>query len=142
MTRSMEDAQKRLIRDFQKLGEKWFKELRELPQRWFNEFQQEMSKWTQDLLKDAFNPAKMMEFLRSMGLDPARLAGMIGQQPGFDPYQVLGLEKSASDEEVKKRFRQLMLKIHPDKAGVEGTNFLTQMVLAAYKMIEIERGWR
>jgi len=141
MIRSMDDSQRRLIKDLEEMGDRWRKELQALPQRWFDAFQEEMGKWTQDLLKDAFNPAKMMEFLRSMGLDPSRLAGMVGQQPGFDPYQVLGLDKSATDEEVKKRFRQLMFKLHPDQAGIEGTNFLTQMVLAAYKMIEIQRGW-
>lgn len=138
----MDDAQRRLIREFQKLGDKWSRELQELPQRWFDDFQQEMGKWTQDLLKDAFNPARIMDFLRSMGLDPSRLAGMVGQQPSFDPYQVLGLDKSASDEEVKRRYHQLLLKIHPDKVGIEGTNFLTQMVIAAYKVIEIQRGWQ
>ena len=142
MIRSMDDSQRRLIKDLEEMGDRWRKELQALPQRWFDAFQKEMGKWTQDLLKDAFNPAKMMEFLRSMGLDPSRLAGMVGQQPGFDPYQVLGLDKSATDEEVKKRFRQLMFKLHPDQAGIEGTAFLTQMVLAAYKMIEIQRGWK
>lgn len=136
------DIQRRLIKDLEEMGDRWMKDLQALPQRWFDTFQEEMGKWTQDLLKDAFNPARIMDFLRSMGLDPSRLASMVGQQPGFDPYQVLGLDKSASDEEVKKRYRQLLLKIHPDKVGIEGTNFLTQMVIAAYKMIEIQRGWQ
>ncbi len=137
----MDDSQRRLIKDLEEMGDRWMKDLQQLSQRWFDAFQKEMGKWTQDLLKDAFDPARMMEFLRSMGLDPSRLAGMVGQQPGFDPYQVLGLDKSATDEEVKKRFRQLMFKLHPDQAGIEGTAFLTQMMLAAYKMIEIQRGW-
>lgn len=35
-----------------------------------------------------------------------------------DPYKVLGIEKSATNEEVKKAYRRLAMKYHPDK--VEG----------------------
>jgi len=59
----------------------------------------------------------------------------------FHTYQALGLERSASDEEIKKRYRILLHKLHPDTAGVEGTAFLLQMVLVAYEMIKEERGW-
>ena len=31
-----------------------------------------------------------------------------------DPYKVLGLERGASDEEVKKAYRRLAKKYHPD----------------------------
>jgi len=104
--------------------------------------QQEIQHWMANLLKDALNPDMMMHFLRSMGIDMSQLPGMFGQQPGFDPYKVLGLEKEASDEEVKKRYRELLRKLHPDTAGMEGTSFLLQMVLAAYELIKREREWK
>jgi DnaJ-domain-containing protein 1 len=60
----------------------------------------------------------------------------------LDPYRVLGLDKSAPDDEVKRRYRELVRKLHPDTAEVKGTEFLVQVVNAAYEQISLERGWR
>jgi hypothetical protein len=46
-----------------------------------------------------------------------------GTKDGFDAYRVLGLEKTATDGEVKTRYRELLKKLHPDTAGVRGTDF-------------------
>ena len=126
-----------------------FEDLEKLPQKWMTDFQEETSKWIQDLLRDAFDPARMMGFLRGMGIDMSRFSQMFGWMAqagtmprGFDPYRILGLDKEALDEEIKKRYRQLLRKLHPDTAGIEGTSFLLQMVLAAYELIKRERGWQ
>ena len=95
-----------------------------------------------ELMKGTLDPAKLVEMMKRMGIDMSRLSGTMGQVPGVDPYKVLGLDKSASDEEVKKRYHELLKKLHPDTAGTPGTEFLFQMVLAAYELIKKDRGWQ
>jgi len=112
-----------------------------ISQRWLEVVQEEIGKWVEDMTRDAFNPANLMFFVRSMGLDASQLSGLVGQQPGFDPYRVLGLDRSATDEEVKKRYSELVHRVHPDKSGTQATGFLFQMVKAAYEAIKMERGW-
>lgn len=34
-----------------------------------------------------------------------------------DPYSVLGVGRSASDDEIKRAYRKAALKYHPDKVG-------------------------
>ena len=36
---------------------------------------------------------------------------------GKDYYKVLGIQKSASEDEVKKAYRKMALKYHPDKVS-------------------------
>jgi DnaJ-domain-containing protein 1 len=103
---------------------------------------EEVQGWMDALLRDAFNPEAFLRFVASMGIDLSQIPNMVGKQDGFDPYRVLGLERSASDEEVKKRYRELLKKLHPDTAGVRGTDFLLQMMMAAYQQISKERGWQ
>lgn len=35
----------------------------------------------------------------------------------FDPYDILGVRPSANSTEIKKAYRQLSLRFHPDKVG-------------------------
>ena len=107
--------------------------------RWMEAFTEEMQGWANNLSREAMDPARLMELMKQMGIDLSSLAGMGGSQSTVDPYRILGLDKSASDDEVKRRYRELLHKLHPDTAGVKGTSFLLQMVLAAYEIIKRER---
>jgi DnaJ-domain-containing protein 1 len=103
---------------------------------------EEVQGWMDALYRDAFNPEAFMRFVAGMGIDISQIPNLVGKPEGFDPYRVLNLDRSASDEEVKKRYRELLIKLHPDTAGVRGTDFLLQMMIAAYEMIKRERGWQ
>ena len=64
-----------------------------------------------------------------------------------DAYDVLGLNKSASDEEVKKAYRRLMSQNHPDKLVAKGlpeemmklAKEKTQQITKAYETIQQAR---
>lgn len=54
-----------------------------------------------------------------------------------DPYRVLGLERGASDDEVKKAYRALAKKYHPDaNPGDEAAARKMQEINAAYEQIK------
>ena len=54
-----------------------------------------------------------------------------------DPYKVLGLSPDASDEEVKKAYRRLAMKYHPDRnPGDEEAARKMQQINAAYDAIK------
>ena len=118
------------------------KELEQLQKAVAKNLAEEMQDWMQQLLSGAFTPASLLYFAESLGINLSGVPGMTVQQDGFDPYRVLGLERTDNDEAVKQRYRELLRRLHPDTAGVEGTSFLLQVVLAAYKQISKERGWR
>ena len=54
-----------------------------------------------------------------------------------DPYEVLGVSRDASDEEVKKAYRQLAKKYHPDvNPGDKTAEEKMKEVNAAYDAIK------
>ena len=99
------------------------------------ELLEDIQRMSEKLLRDA-----QQKLFERAGTDFASFGGMKGQT-GVDPYRVLGLDKSASDNEVKMRYHKRVRQFHPDTAG-PGMEFHFQCTLAAYEMIKRERGWQ
>ena len=67
-----------------------------------------------------------------------------------DPYEVLGIDRSASDDEVKKKYRALIRENHPDVLMAKGVpqefiDLATEKMAAinvAYGQIEKQRGMK
>ncbi|KAK4099813.1 DnaJ-domain-containing protein [Parathielavia hyrcaniae] len=61
-----------------------------------------------------------------------------GEPPAIDPYEVLGLEQTASADQVKSAFRKAALRTHPDKAPHDQKDQATQrfqQVALAYAVL-------
>ena len=52
-----------------------------------------------------------------------------------DYYKVLGLEKTASDNDIKKAYRKLALKYHPDKNKSPGAEEKFKEIAEAYEVL-------
>jgi len=54
---------------------------------------------------------------------------------GKDYYQILGISKGASDDEIKKAYRKMALKYHPDKNKEPGAEAKFKEVAEAYDVL-------
>ncbi|CCW72024.1 unnamed protein product [Phytomonas sp. Hart1] len=63
-----------------------------------------------------------------------RLAAAAGSGP-FDPYRILGVDPSASKDEIKRAYHRLALRYHPD-GGPDGNAERFAAVHEAYKAVE------
>jgi DnaJ like chaperone protein len=64
-----------------------------------------------------------------------------------DPYAVLGIERGASEHDIKRAYRKLISQHHPDKLGSDVPDELKRRaedrareIIAAYERIKAERG--
>jgi DnaJ like chaperone protein len=104
---------------------------------------------------DSYVHEKELEFLTRIGeifglsqREFDRVAAGFIRRGGPDPYRVLGVGRSASDDEVKRAWRKLATENHPDRHAAHGLPkemmaILTdrlQQINAAYDTIRLERG--
>lgn len=54
---------------------------------------------------------------------------------GKDYYKILGIAKSAKDDEVKKAYRKMALRYHPDKNKTIGAEEKFKEVAEAYEVL-------
>lgn len=59
----------------------------------------------------------------------------INHMMGKDYYQILGVSKGAADDEIKKAYRKLALKYHPDKNKSAGAEEKFKEVAEAYEVL-------
>jgi DnaJ-class molecular chaperone len=91
------------------------------------DFQEGLAQYAQEILQKSMDTAKL---------------GQLGDRTSFDSYMVLGLSQDCSDDEVKRRFRELARILHPDTSTCQGTEFLFMLVNLSYEHIAKERQWR
>jgi DnaJ like chaperone protein len=78
-------------------------------------------------------------------MDFRSVQGMFRQNLNAD-YEILGIEESTSDEEVKKAYRQMAVRYHPDKVASLGEEYQKgakekfQRIQEAYDNIKKARG--
>ena len=65
-----------------------------------------------------------------------------------DPYRILGVSPDATDDEVKKAYRALAIKYHPDNAASLGDEAIRQatetmkQINVAWETVKMARGIR
>ena len=69
----------------------------------------------------------------SGGGRPGRAARGPVDNDGF--YKELGIEKSASESEIKKAYRKLAIKWHPDKCKASNANDIFSNISTAYEIL-------
>lgn len=88
---------------------------------------------------------RLANLLQVPPMDFRSVQGMFKQNLDSD-YEILGLEKSASDDEVKKAYRKMAVRYHPDKVASLGEEYQKgakekfQRIQEAYDNIKKARG--
>ena len=86
---------------------------------------------------------------QSLGLNEKDIRSIMGMfEPDKDPYKILEIDKTATDDEVRKAYRRLAVKFHPDKVENLGDDVKKaaeekfKNIQGAYEQIKKERGMR
>jgi DnaJ like chaperone protein len=100
---------------------------------------------------DRYELDLLRQMARHMGIDDKDLGSLSAMYRTGDPnaaYEVLEITAAATDEEVKKAYRRMAMKYHPDKVAQEGedvqraANEKFKKVQEAYETIQKQRGMK
>ena len=73
---------------------------------------------------------------------PEQIAIVMELKKKKDYYEILGLEKSCSVEDIRKAYRKLSLKVHPDKNKAPGAEEAFKSVSKAFQCLSSEESRR
>ena len=59
----------------------------------------------------------------------------LGERERFRPYEILGVQRSASPEQIKKGYRRLVKELHPDKNKAEDAEERFKEIGEAYEVL-------
>lgn len=76
---------------------------------------------------------KIADILAIMVINLFLLDLVTGQQKDY--YKILGIQKTATEKEIKKAFRKLALKYHPDKNKEKGAEDKFKDIAEAYEIL-------
>jgi len=85
-------------------------------------------------------------YLGISSADMASILEVASREPKRSPYVILEIDKNASDDEVKKAYRKMAQKYHPDKvrnlgdAAADEAKKVFGDIRSAYEQIKKERG--
>lgn len=72
-------------------------------------------------------------FSQKMGQDEAH--EILNDYPNTSPFQILGLSFTATQEEIKKAFKILIMKWHPDRNNAPEAEAMSKKIIAAYTIL-------
>ncbi|KAM4126875.1 hypothetical protein ACJW30_02G046900 [Castanea mollissima] len=88
--------------------------------------------------KSEFGPAKSDEGLNGERIYTEEHVELIRQiKRNKDYYDILGVEKNCAVEEIRRAYRKLSLKVHPDKNKAPGSEEAFKKVCKAFKCLSV-----